>query len=55
MSDTQQFEAFVKAYQNMVYTTALRLTGRESDAEETSRNVDDVWNNLTLKIVGDFA
>jgi RNA polymerase sigma-70 factor, ECF subfamily len=37
MTDPQQFEAFVKAYQNMVYTTALRLLGRESDAEDIAQ------------------
>ena len=39
MIDPQQFEAFVKAYQNMVFTTALRLLGRESDAEDISQEV----------------
>lgn len=37
MTDPEQFEAFVKAYQNMVYTTALRLLGRESDAEDIAQ------------------
>ena len=37
MSDPQQFEAFVKAYQNMVFTTALRLVGRDSDAEDVAQ------------------
>lgn len=37
MTDPQQFEAFVKAYQNMVYTTAIRLLGRESDAEDIAQ------------------
>ena len=37
MTDPQQFEAFVKAYQNLVYTTALRLLGRESDAEDIAQ------------------
>jgi len=39
MTDPEQFEAFVKAYQNMVYTTALRLLGRESDAEDAAQEV----------------
>jgi RNA polymerase sigma-70 factor, ECF subfamily len=37
MTDPQQFEAFVKAYQNMVFTTALRLLGHESDAEDVAQ------------------
>jgi RNA polymerase sigma-70 factor (ECF subfamily) len=39
MTDPQQFEAFVKAYQNMVFTTAMRLLGRESDAEDIGQEV----------------
>jgi RNA polymerase sigma-70 factor, ECF subfamily len=39
MTDPQQFEAFVRAYQNMVFTTAMRLLGRESDAEDVSQDV----------------
>lgn len=39
MTDPQQFEAFVKAYQNMVFSTAMRLLGRESDAEDVAQEV----------------
>jgi len=39
MTEAQQFETFVKDYQNMVYTTALRLLGKESDAEDISQEV----------------
>jgi RNA polymerase sigma-70 factor (ECF subfamily) len=39
MIDPQQFEAFVKAYQNMVFTSAMRLLGRESDAEDIAQEV----------------
>ena len=39
MTDPQQFEVFVKAYQNMVFTTAMRLLGRESDAEDIGQEV----------------
>lgn len=37
MTDPQQFEAFVKSYQNMVFTTAMRFLGRESDAEDVAQ------------------
>jgi RNA polymerase sigma-70 factor (ECF subfamily) len=39
MSDSQQFEAFVKAYQNMVFSTAMRLLGNEKDAEDMAQEV----------------
>lgn len=39
MTDPQQFEAFMKAYQNMVFTTAVRLLGNEAEAEDVSQEV----------------
>lgn len=39
MTDPEQFEAFMKAYQNMVYTTALRLLGRPAEAEDIAQEV----------------
>jgi len=39
MTDSQQFEAFMKAYQNMVFTTAVRLLGNETEAEDVSQEV----------------
>jgi RNA polymerase sigma-70 factor (ECF subfamily) len=39
MTDSQQFEAFMKAYQNMVFTTAVRLLGTEAEAEDVSQEV----------------
>ncbi|MHB8520377.1 MAG: RNA polymerase sigma factor [Limisphaerales bacterium] len=39
MTDTENFEAFMRAYQNMVYTTAVRLLGNETDAEDIAQEV----------------
>src|SRR6266581_5408263 len=39
MIDSQQFEAFMRAYQNMVFTTAVRLLGSEAEAEDVSQEV----------------
>jgi RNA polymerase sigma-70 factor (ECF subfamily) len=39
MSHTHQFEAFMQAYQNMVYTTAARLLGNETDAQDIAQEV----------------
>jgi len=39
MSDTHQFEAFMQAYQNMVFTSAVRLLGNETDAEDVAQEV----------------
>jgi len=39
MTDPEQFEAFMKAYQNMVYSTAFRLIGNEAEAEDVSQEV----------------
>ncbi len=37
MTDAQQFEAFLKDYQNMVFSTAMRLLANQSDAEDVSQ------------------
>jgi len=37
MTDAQQFEAFVKDYQNMVFSTAMRLLANQSDAEDITQ------------------
>jgi RNA polymerase sigma-70 factor (ECF subfamily) len=39
MTESQQFEAFMKAYQNMVFSTAVRLLGNEAEAEDVSQEV----------------
>ena len=39
MIDTDQFESFMRAYQNMVYTTAARLLGNETEAEDVAQEV----------------
>jgi len=39
MTDTHQFEVFMRAYQDMVYTTAVRLLGNEAEAEDISQEV----------------
>src|SRR2546427_5842215 len=39
MIDSEQFEAFMKAYQNLVFTTAVRLLGNEAEAEDVSQEV----------------
>ena len=39
MTDSQQFEAFMSAYQNMVFTTAVRLLGNQAEAEDVSQEV----------------
>ena len=39
MTDTNQFEAFMSAYQNMVYSTAVRLLGSEADAQDVAQDV----------------
>ena len=37
MSDVDRFEAFLRAHQDMVYATAVRLLGRSSDAEDIAQ------------------
>ena len=39
MTDAQQFEVFMRNYQNMVFSTAMRLLGNQSDAEDVSQEV----------------
>src|ERR1041384_8325800 len=39
MTDTEQFEVFMRNYQNMVFSTALRLLANESEAQDVSQEV----------------
>jgi len=39
MTEPQQFEVFVKSYQNMVFTGAVRLLGNETEAEDIAQEV----------------
>jgi RNA polymerase sigma-70 factor, ECF subfamily len=39
MTDVQQFEAFVRRYQDMVYGTAVRLLGSPAEAEDIAQGV----------------
>jgi RNA polymerase sigma-70 factor, ECF subfamily len=39
MSDAEQFETFVRKYQNMVFSTAMRLLGNAAEAEDISQEV----------------
>lgn len=39
MTDAARFEAFVREYQDMVFATAVRLIGRQSDAEDVAQTV----------------
>lgn len=39
MTETQQFEAFMQNYQNMVFSTALRLVANEAEAQDISQEV----------------
>ena len=39
MTDPHQFEDFMRSYQNMVFTTALRLVGNEAEAEDIAQEV----------------
>jgi RNA polymerase sigma-70 factor (ECF subfamily) len=39
MSDAARFEAFVREYQDMVFATAVRLLGREAEAEDVAQTV----------------
>ena len=39
MADVERFEAFVRAYQDMVYATAVRLLGNPAEAEDVAQTV----------------
>jgi len=39
MSDPAQFEDFLAAYEDMVYATAYRMLGKESDAQDIAQEV----------------
>jgi RNA polymerase sigma-70 factor (ECF subfamily) len=39
MTDAQQFEAFMRNYQNMVFSTAMRLVANQSEAEDIAQEV----------------
>jgi RNA polymerase sigma-70 factor (ECF subfamily) len=39
MTESHHFEAFMRAYQDMVYTTAVRLLGNEYEAQDVSQEV----------------
>jgi len=39
MTDAQQFEVFLHNYQNMVFSTAMRLLTNQSDAEDVTQEV----------------
>jgi RNA polymerase sigma-70 factor (ECF subfamily) len=39
MTDAEPFEAFVRAYQDMVFATAVRLLGNPAEAEDVAQTV----------------
>jgi RNA polymerase sigma-70 factor (ECF subfamily) len=39
MIDTQEFESFVERYQDMVFTTSMRLVARSAEAEDIAQEV----------------
>src|SRR5436190_14102214 len=39
MTDSHQFEVFMSAYQDMVFTTAVRLLSNEAEAEDIAQEV----------------
>lgn len=47
MSDPAQFEAFVVAYQDMVFSTASRLLGNDADAQDAAQEAFlRAWNHF---------
>ena len=48
MTNAQQFETFMRNYQNMVFSTAMRLLANQSEAE-------DVTQEVFLKAFGNFS
>jgi RNA polymerase sigma-70 factor (ECF subfamily) len=51
MSDPAQFEDFLAAYEDMVYATAYRMLGKESDAQDIAQEVFvrawEHWHDLS--------
>ena len=39
MTEPQQFEVFVKSYQNMVFSGAVRMLGNETEAEDIAQEI----------------
>jgi RNA polymerase sigma-70 factor (ECF subfamily) len=39
MTDAQQFEVFMRNYQNMVFSTAMRLLANQAEAEDVAQEV----------------
>ena len=39
MTESEQFEAFMREYQNMVFSTAMRLVANSAEAEDISQEV----------------
>jgi len=39
MTDAQQFEAFMRNYQNLVFSTAMRLLANQTEAEDIAQEV----------------
>ena len=39
MTDPKQFETFMQNYQNMVFSTAMRLTANHAEAEDIAQEV----------------
>ena len=39
MNQTEHFEQFMRNYQNMVFSTALRLTANEAEAQDIAQEV----------------
>ena len=39
MTDAQEFEAFMRNYQDMVFSTAMRLLANQAEAEDVAQEV----------------